>query len=108
MGFFDTYVDEGGGNWVGSAEKRELIADATPLPVVKVSERDSQYGPEFVLTTTIDGEQRDMSFTKGSVQSRDRMFEALLDYLADPNAEPVTLVLKKIKQSQVLVNADEA
>jgi len=105
MGFFDTFEDSAGGNWVASNEKRELALDGTPLPVVSVTERaGGQFGDEYVLNTTIDGEERSMSFTKGSVQSRDALLGQLKEYLASADAEPVTLKLTKLKQMYLLSN----
>ena len=109
MGFFDTYQDTSGVDWVKSAEKDELIADGTALQVVRASARDGKFGPEYVLTFTIpeddDETLRGLSFQAGSVESRDRFFDQLIDYLASEKGqdEGAPLVRLELRGRSVVI-----
>lgn len=107
MGFFDTYDDGAGLSFVGAEEKAVLIANETPLPVHRVSKGSTKFGERFLLITEIDGEERALSFGVGSVESRDRMFEAMMDYLTQDDAETPVVRLKKVGQSILVVDADK-
>jgi hypothetical protein len=109
MGFFDTFADTSGVEWVKSEEKNELIAEGTALQVVRAAFRKGQFGPEFVLTFTVpeDGEDtlRGISFQAGSVESRDRFFEALIDYLGVEGNEPPLVHLELRGRSVVIAES---
>jgi hypothetical protein len=107
VGFYDEFVDTGGGNFIGKEEKAELIESATPLPVNRVIKGESKFGPRYVLTVSLDGEDRALSFTAGSVESRDRMLDALQGYLADNEGETVNVVMVKVGQSVILKNPED-
>ena len=103
MGFFDTYQDTAPeGSWVGKDEKDTLIANATPMTVVKVERGEGQFGERFVATVTIDGEERLISFPFGTVESRDRMLNALEKYLEDADAEPPVVKLEKAGRAIII------
>ena len=109
MGFFDTYEDGSGLNYVKKEEKAVLISNKVAFPVLRVTKGSTQFGERFVIHTEIDGEERALSFGTGSVESRDRLLDAMMDYLAtEEDAETPVLVMKQVKQSVILVDADAA
>lgn len=109
MGFFDGYEDTGGISYVSGEEKAVLIKNEVPLEVIRIFESDhAEYGPKYNIVITLDGEERVISFKKGSVFSRDRMLAAMREYLeakdeGEPNPE---VVIYKVKQSQLLRDAN--
>lgn len=108
MGFFDNYQDTGGLDWIKSDEKAVLIADAVPLTVVTVGFTEaSQFGPQYFVVVDLEGESRALSFSAGTVQSRDAMLDAMRNYLDNDGAEPITIVLEKVGRSVVIKNAAE-
>lgn len=117
MGFFDEYKDSGaGGTWIGKDEKAELIANGVPLVVTAISQEDhSDYGERYIADVTLpdeyaseDGETaRQVSFPKGTVESRDRMLDAMEKWLDDPTHESPTVKLEKVGRS-IIVSAFEA
>lgn len=105
MGFFDTYEDTSSGNWIAKDEKQELIENGTPLTVSAVGVEDSpQYGERYVLTVTIgdDTEERRLSFPRGSVESRDRMLDAMEKWLDDDGSEQPVVVIEKVGRSNIV------
>lgn len=108
--FFDTYK-EVGGNFVKEAEKKELIRAAVTFPVLDVVFAEgTQYGDQYFLKTELEGEDRVFAFTKGSVESRDRMLRALQDYLAtaDSDEEFETPFVKLVKKGRSILIRDAA
>ncbi len=105
MGFFDEF-EEISGNWIGKEEKASMIADETPFVALTVARVSSRYGPRYVVKTELDGEERLLGFGAEAVESRDRLFDALIGYLARDDAEPVNLKMKRSGQSVLVVNAD--
>jgi hypothetical protein len=105
MGFFDTYEDSSGVNFVKKEEKAELIASGTPLQVVKVVDRKAgKFGPEYLLVFELEGETRGLSFQKESVESRDEFFRALIAWLDEGNEAPV-VALTEVGNSVLIVEA---
>lgn len=117
-GFWDTYKDEGGGKYLTAPEKNDLIDNAVVLQItgVRYDEKNQFQGnaaPRFVVTFLVPDEvtneptERLAGFAiseEGS--SRDRLLEALVDYLETPGAEPVFVTLEKIGQFVAIVKAD--
>ena len=104
-GFFDDYDDsyEGGGAFVGAAEKAELINAGEPFPVTGVSrQEEGKFGPKFFVNITLDGEPRTLTFTIGSVGSRDKMLAAMQEYLVLPESEAPICYLQKAGQAILL------
>jgi len=98
------------GNFVGAAEKAELEKDGTLLPVLSVVKGNNPFEKDAlrqVLTFTLDGEERSLSFTYGMVQSRDVFLDSLAEYLASEDAEPVTVKLVKSGRSFVLETVED-
>jgi hypothetical protein len=107
MGFWDNYVDEGGGQYVSAEEKASLIDNEVAFQIIAVVEdADNQYqgkpSPRFIATVLLpnpltgENEERLMGFARNpGGSSRDRMLEALVEYLADGDAEDVFVVLEK-------------
>ena len=98
------------GNWVGSAEKAEIISDGTALPVVSVRKEANPFEKDStrqVLVVDLDGEERSISFTYGNVQSRDAYLDALAEYLAGEDVEPVTVTLKKSGRAVIVETVEE-
>jgi hypothetical protein len=106
--FFDSYQDEGGLSYVSSEEKAILINNKVPFKVLRVWHSEGQFGPKYTLVVDFEGEERALSFGSGKVESRDRMLDAMMEYL-DQEGDPVPPVvyIAKIKQSQVLKNASD-
>lgn len=113
MGFFDTYKDEGSGNYIGKDERQTLIANEVPLEIVKIYEtQHSEYGPKYNVVVNLEGEERTISWKKadenGGVYSRDRMLVAMQEYLESKgDDDPLPrVVIYRVKQAQLLRDAD--
>jgi len=105
--FFDSFV-EVSGNWIGKEEKKTMVTDETPFPVLAVAKANTgKYGPRYVVKTELDGEERLLSFAASGVESRDRLFDALIEYQERDDAEPVVVKMKQSGQSILVVNAEE-
>jgi hypothetical protein len=108
MGFWDNYVDEGGGLYVTADEKASLIENEVAFQIIKVEQDDdNQYqgksNPRFLATVLLpnpltgEDEERLFGFAKATPPtSRDRMLEALEAYLDEKDAENVFVVLEKV------------
>ena len=108
MGFFDSYKDEGGLSYVGAEERIVFNKNKTPFPILRVWHGEGQYGPKYTLVIELDGEERALSFGAGKVESRDRMLDAMIEYLdTEDEVEFPKVVLTKVKQSWILVNAEK-
>ncbi len=118
MGFFDEYVDEGGGSLYIKAEEKTAIAQAgIPFVVTGVKDdEDNVYNgkkqPRFVVVLELpdpetgEPQERYLSFPKGTgVDSRDKMLAQLGEYLTRDDAEEVTLKLTKVGRAYVLKDA---
>lgn len=117
-GFWDTYKDEGGGKYLTAAEKNDLIDNEVVLQItgVRYDEKNQFQGnamPRFVVTFLVPDEVTDESTERlagfavseeGS--SRDRLLEALVDYLETPGADAVFVTLEKIGNFVAIVKAD--
>lgn len=84
MGFFDTYTDEGGGSFLGEAEKKALAeakSDAAfAVKAVREGPGFKNKGRAYVLTIDLNGEERQLGgLTIGPVPSRDRMIAAMAE-----------------------------
>jgi len=101
--FNDIFQDEGGNNYVGKEEKAVLVKGNVPFPVTRVTRVEAgRFGPKYNVHTVLDGEERVISFGAGSVESRDRMLDALQGYLLSDDAEPTELYMELDKQSVLL------
>lgn len=111
MGFFDGYKEEGGLNYIGSEEKAVIIKEGLPLTFLRAWTGEGQFGPKYTVVVEYDGEERAVSFPAGKVESRDRMLDAMIEYVdVDEDAKPEdwelpVFKIAKVKQSQVLVAA---
>ena len=118
MSFWDGYKDEGGGKYLSAAEKSALIENAVPLQIVGVRHDDKNQfkgnaAPRFVVTFLVpnpltgENEERMAGFAiSDSGSSRDRLLEALVDYLASGDADPVMVVLELIGNFVSISKAD--
>jgi hypothetical protein len=114
MGFFDTYKDIGGGEYVSADEKGVLIENGIPFQMTDVVYQDeSKYGERFVTRVLLpdpdtgETEERLMSFSAGTVESRDRLLRAMGEWLDDADNEPPYVKLEKVGRS-VIIKAAEA
>lgn len=105
--FWDGYEDGSGLSFVGKEEKEALIADEVAIPVLKVTRGVGQFGPRFIVVTQIDGEDRALTFAAGSVESRDRLLEAMTEYLDSEGAETPYVVIER-KGRSVLLRAPDS
>jgi hypothetical protein len=112
-GFWDTYKDEGGGKYLTAPEKASLIDNGTVLEIVKVRyDEKNQYqgnpAPRYVVTFVVDGVERFAGFAinEEDESSRDRLLGALVEYLDEPGADKVEVVMEKKGQFVALVKAD--
>jgi len=110
MGFFDEYQDTSAGNWVKAEGKADLMESGTPFTVRSCSLEDTErFGERYRLEVTlVDGEEALMGFGAGSVDSRDRMLDAMAKYLEDDKAAKPIVVLEKNGRSQILRAFDPA
>lgn len=106
MGFFDTYEDEGGDKtYVTSAEKATLIENGTSFSVNGVEFQKGQGykgADRYLLTITLEGEDRKLSFGTGTVDSRDRMLGAMAEFLATDGATAPVVRIEKAGAAEVL------
>lgn len=111
MGFdFSKY--EGGGAYMGAAEKKAVAEAGIPFVVKAVKEGEYDGAPRYVLDIVVpnpetgDDEERLLAFPIGSgVESRDRMLAALKDYLEGADAEEVKAKLDKVGRSYIIRQA---
>ena len=112
-GFWDNYKDEGSGKYLTAAEKNALIEKGTVLEIVGVryDEKNTFQGnpqPRYVVTFVVDGAERFAGFaiSDDGDSSRDRLLEALTEYIGSKNAEPVLVQMERFGQFVALVKAD--
>lgn len=112
MAFFDDYQDTGGWNFVSKEEKEVLIKEGVAfVPESVVFNENGKFGAKYTVLTRLPDdpdEVRAISFTAGTVQSRDRLLDALTTYLEQEDAEAPRLKLERNKQSILIRNADAA
>lgn len=112
--FGSQFQDIGGGDWVSSDEKAALVESGQPFTINEVLDDDgNKYGARFVLKITLtnpesgEDEERNLGFTKVSVESRDRMLIAMQkgtgDYPGLQNGgDPVLVKLDKVGNSYLI------
>ena len=105
---------ETGGNFVKAEEKAVLIAEAVALRAVRVFRGPDQFNPgkeRYVLVVDIEGEERSMAFAvggkDGKATSRDVFLESLGQHLELEDAEPVSVVLKKLNGGFIGIDVAE-
>lgn len=109
MGFYDKYVPgTGGGGFVGEKETDALIEDKTVLNVVKVSKGDDpfnkgrqRYVVKFYADDDPEAATRSKGFAADSVESRDDLFNQMIEYLTENPEEIIPLVLTREGRSIV-------
>ena len=119
VSFWDGYKDEGGGKYLSAAEKAALIENAVVLEItgVRFDEKNQFKGnaaPRFVVTFMVpnpltgENEERLAGFaTIPDGSSRDRLLEALIDYLEDPDeTDPILVVLELVGNFVLIRKAD--
>lgn len=121
MSFWDTdaaKAAQGGGKFLTAAEKAALIENAVVLQItgVRLDEKNQFQGnasPRYVVTFLVpnpltgENEERLSGFAiSPDGSSRDRLLEALSEYLGSEDAEPVFVVLEKIGQFVSITKAD--
>lgn len=113
MSFFDEYKDIGGGQYVGADEKGVLIENGIPFQMTDVVYQDeSKYGERFVTRVVLpdpetgEEEERLMSFSAGTVESRDRMLRALAEWLDEADNEPPYVKLEKVGRAVIIVRGE--
>lgn len=113
MGFFDDYKDIGGGEYVGADEKAVLIENGIPFQITDVVyQEESKFGERYVCRVELpdpetgETEERLMSFSAGTVESRDRMLKALSEWLDDGDNEPPYVKLEKVGRAVIIVKGE--
>jgi hypothetical protein len=104
----------GSGAYVGKDEKAELIASGQTFPVTAVSVRDNPFeagGEQYVVTVVLpdeEGEDADriLTFTVGTVDSRDRVLDKMAEWLEDAANDPPTVKLTMVGRSLLVIPAD--
>jgi hypothetical protein len=118
--FWDTYQDEGGGKYLTAPEKAALIDKGTVLEIVgvKYDEKNQFQGnpqPRYVVTFNVpakvagvkEGERfAGFAISEDGDSSRDRLLEALTEYIGSKDAEPVFVQMEKIGQFVAITKAD--
>ena len=108
--FFDTFQDTSSSGYLNKDDKQVLIDNGISFPITSVKVEDHpEYGERYVCGVTVpslenEGETEDrlLSFPIGTVESRDRMLEAMSKWLDDPTAEPPVVKLDKVGRSLIL------
>lgn len=113
MGFFEGYKTAPADiRYIKSEEKNVLKDNKVALPVLGVfkSAGYENKGYQYGLVTEVEGEKCALTFTIGSVASRDSFFEAVGQYLGtkdtDPAFETPVVVMKQVGRSVILVDAN--
>lgn len=116
MGFFDNYEDVGGGDWIDAAEKRVFLEEGIPFSIIAIAHEETNRfdQPRYICKVLApdpeggDEAERLIGFASGTVFSRDRMLEAMQQYLdtAEGENDPPVVKLDKIGQSYLLVPPD--
>lgn len=111
MSFFDEY-QEVGGSYIGADEKKAMMDAGIPFTITAVLDDDgNKYGARYVTKVLVpnpetgDEEERNISFPKGTVDSRDRMLGQMQEYLSRPDAEPVVCKLEQVGRSILIRQA---
>ena len=109
MAFKDNFKDIGGGDYVSADEKQALADGGVEFSITSVVEdQQNKYGPRYVLKAIVpnpetgDEEERNISFSIGTVESRDRMLAQMEEYLDGDDAEDVPVTLEKVGRSWIL------
>lgn len=105
--FSEVYQDTGGLPFVSEDEKEALIETGAEFPALRVYRGEGQWGPKYNLVTVLpdEDEEKVMAFSAGSVDSRDRLLDRLIDFLEEEeDAEPTVFKLTRIKRSLILVD----
>ena len=112
--FFDGYKDIGGGDYVGKDEKDVLIDNGIPFQITDVVyQEESKFGERFVCRVLMpdpesgEEEERLMSFGAGTVESRDRLLNALTEWLSEADNEPPYVKLSRVGRA-VIIERGEA
>lgn len=113
-GFWDQYKDEGSGKYLTATEKNDLIDNGVELQIVGVRyDEKNQYqgnsAPRFVVAFLINGEEKLAGFALSEDgSSRDRLLEALSEYLETPagKKDKILVRMERIGQFVALVKAD--
>lgn len=104
--FSDEYQDTGGLSFVSREEKEVLITSGAAFPALKVYKGESRFGPRYLIITELDDEERALSFAAGTVESRDRMLDALEEFLEREDAEVPTFKLVRDGQCILIRDAE--
>lgn len=109
IGFFEQYDTSGDGlDFIGKEEKESLIENRTPLKVVRAFRAVSQFGPRYVAVVELDGNERAIGFGAEVVESRDRLFDALIEYFDQEGEQDAPNVyITRVGRSVLVKNADE-
>ena len=112
MSFWDEFKDVGGGAYISAEEKAALIENGVVFQVTDVVEDPTnKFGPRFVLKVRVpnpltgENEERNLGFAQGTVQSRERLLNAMADYLGSDDAEDVFVKLSKAGQAVLIEKA---
>jgi len=114
LSFFDEYKDIGaiGGDYLTAAEKQVIIDEGIPFEITDILDDDeSQYGARFVCVVNVpdpesgDEASRKWSFTKSTVESRDRMLVQMQEYLKQDDSQPVLVKVEKVGRSNIIRQA---
>lgn len=103
MAFKDTYTaPEFSGSFIKKEEKDALIKDATVFNItgVRLVVGGSYDGKadQYVVQLELDGEERALGFTAGSVWTRDDLFDNLISYFKEEE-DVVPAFLTREKQA---------
>lgn len=109
MSFFDTFQDTSTSGFLKADDKQFLMDNGIEFPISQVTKYDHpEYGEQFQCTVTVptkeggEAETRTLAFPIGTVESRDRMLEAMAKWLDDPTNEPPVVKLEKVGRSLIL------
>ena len=105
MGF--EFPESFSGSWVGKEEKAELISSGSPFDITAVTyDPTNKYGPRYVVSFSLDGEERQVGFGADSVESRDRTLAAMIEYFDNNPGDTIAAKLEQVGRS-ILVTGVE-
>jgi len=82
QGFWDSFEDTTGTNFVGKEEKAVLAETEAVIPIKRIAKGQSKFGPRYLVFFDQKDEERTLSFSAESVESRDRTLDAMIEFLA--------------------------
>lgn len=93
--FWDTY-ERPESNFLTREQREALVRDHVKVQIVKITEGEGRYGPNWTYTLRIPGYERDMRMSMTKNEARDNFSELARIYL-DSGGEVIDAVLTQFR-----------